>query len=106
AALSHSLGALAASLIGISEYLRHVAVRLDSVKMTTIGLEVVIGSLTFTGSLMAAGKLQGLLPGSPITYRGQNVFNITLLLVVVGSLLYLVVLPTASTPVRLIVTLD
>src|SRR5438445_11739208 len=39
-AVSHSLGALAASLIGISEYVRHVAVGLDSVKMTTIGLVV------------------------------------------------------------------
>jgi NAD(P) transhydrogenase subunit beta len=96
-ALSHSLGALAASLIGISEYVRHVAVELDSVKMTTIGLEVIIGSLTFTGSLMAAGKLQGLLPGAPITYRGQNVFNITLLAAVVGSLIYLVFVPATST---------
>ncbi len=96
-ALSHSLGALAASLIGISEYVRHVAVELDSVKMTTIGLEVIIGSLTFTGSLMAAGKLQGLLPGAPITYRGQNVFNITLLSAVVGSLIYLVFVPATST---------
>ena len=95
-ALSHSLGALAASLIGISEYVRHVAVGLDSVKMTTIGLEVVIGSLTFTGSLMAAGKLQGLLPGAPITYRGQNVFNIALLATVVGTLIYLVFVPAAS----------
>ena len=95
-ALSHSLGALAASLIGISEYVRHVAVGLDRVKMTTIGLEVVIGSLTFTGSLMAAGKLQGLLPGAPITYRGQNVFNITLLVTVAGTLIYLVFTPTAS----------
>ena len=96
-ALSHSLGALAASLIGISEYVRHLVVGLDSVKMTTIGLEVIIGSLTFTGSLMAAGKLQGLLPGSPITYRGQNVFNITLLATVVGSLIYLVGTPTSGT---------
>src|SRR5215472_1410309 len=96
-ALSHSLGALAASLIGISEYVRHVAVGLDSVKMTTIGLEVVIGTLTFTGSLMAAGKLQGLLPGAPITYRGQNIFNITLLATVVGSLIYLVFVPATST---------
>src|SRR3981081_3861188 len=96
-ALSHSLGALAASLIGISEYVRHAAVGLDSVKMTTIGLEVIIGSLTFTGSLMAAGKLQGLLPGAPITYRGQNVFNITLLAAVVGSLIYLVFVPATST---------
>src|SRR5215813_5652863 len=104
-ALSHSLGALAASLIGISEYVRHVAVGLDSVKMTTIGLEVVIGSLTFTGSLMAAGKLQGLLPGSPITYRGQNIFNITLLAVVVGSLLYLLFAPATSTLFFMIVFL-
>src|SRR2546425_10516821 len=96
-ALSHSLGALAASLIGISEYVRHVAVGLDSVKMTTIGLEVIIGSLTFTGSLMAAGKLQGLLPGAPITYRGQNVFNITLLTTVVGALMYLIFVPSTST---------
>jgi NAD(P) transhydrogenase subunit beta len=95
-ALSHSLGALAASLIGISEYLRHVTVGIDSVKMTTIGLEVVIGSLTFTGSLMAAGKLQGLLPGAPITYRGQNIFNITLLATVIGSLIYLVLAPTTT----------
>src|SRR5713226_3767088 len=96
-ALSHSLGALAASLIGISEYVRHAAVGLDRVKMTTIGLEVVIGSLTFTGSLMAAGKLQGLLPGAPITYRGQNVFNISLLTAVVGTLIYLIFMPSAST---------
>jgi NAD(P) transhydrogenase subunit beta len=96
-ALSHSLGALAASLIGISEYVRHVGVGLDSVKMTTIGLEVVIGSLTFTGSLMAAGKLQGLLPGAPITYRGQNVLNITLLAAVVGTVIYLVFAPAANT---------
>jgi NAD(P) transhydrogenase subunit beta len=60
-------------------------------------LEVIIGSLTFTGSLMAAGKLQGLLPGAPITYRGQNVFNITLLTTVVGTLIYLVFVPAAST---------
>src|SRR5712691_8092184 len=104
-ALSHSLGALAASLIGISEYVRHLAVGLDRVKMTTIGLEVVIGSLTFTGSLMAAGKLQGLLPGAPITYRGQNVFNIGLLTAVIGTLTYLVFVPAASTLFFVIVTL-
>src|SRR6266571_772274 len=95
-ALSHSLGALAASLIGISEYVRHAAIGLDRVKMTTIGLEVVIGSLTFTGSLMAAGKLQELLPGAPITYRGQNIFNISLLTAVVGTLIYLIFVPSAS----------
>jgi len=94
-ALSHSLGALAATLIGISEYVRHAGV-LNRVLMTTIGFEVLIGGLTFTGSLMAAGKLQGLLPGAPMTYKGQNASNFTLLAVMVGSLIYLIVQPSAS----------
>jgi NAD(P) transhydrogenase subunit beta len=94
-ALSHSLGALAATLIGISEYVRHAG-ELNTVLMTAIGLEVVIGGLTVTGSLMAAGKLQGLLPGTPTTYRGQNSSNITLLTVVLGSLIYLIFVPSAS----------
>ena len=93
-ALSHSLGALAATLIGISEYGRHAG-GLGKVLMTAIGLEVVIGGLTVTGSLMAAGKLQGILPGAPVTYRGQNSSNIALLTIVLGSLIYLVFVPSA-----------
>ncbi len=103
-ALSHSLGALAATLIGISEYVRHAGV-LPRVLMTTIGFEVLIGGLTFTGSLMAAGKLQGLLPGAPMTYKGQNASNFTLLTVMVGSLIYLIVRPSASTVFYLMVGL-
>ncbi|HEV8129989.1 MAG TPA: NAD(P)(+) transhydrogenase (Re/Si-specific) subunit beta [Acidobacteriota bacterium] len=103
-ALSHSLGALAATLIGISEYVRHGGV-LDRVLMTTIGFEVVIGGLTFTGSLMAAGKLQGILPGAPITYKGQNTSNITLLTVMMGSLIYLIVVPSAGSVFYLMVGL-
>jgi NAD(P) transhydrogenase subunit beta len=94
-ALSHSLGALAATLIGISEYIRYAG-GLGMVLMTAIGLQVVIGGLTTTGSLMAAGKLQGLLPGAPITYRGQNSSNIALLTLVLGSVIYLVFVPSAS----------
>src|SRR2546426_8255963 len=75
------------------------------VLMTALGAEVAIGGLTFTGSLMAAGKLQGLLPGSPITYRGQNQSNITLLAVMVGSLLYLIIQPSASGLFYLVVAL-
>lgn len=97
-ALSHSLGALAATLIGISEYLRHGGILGDEftrITMTAIGFEVVIGGLTFTGSLMAAAKLQELLPGAPITYKGQNISNIALLTVMVGTLVYLIVNPGA-----------
>jgi NAD(P) transhydrogenase subunit beta len=42
-------------------------------------MEVILGSLTFTGSLMAAGKLQEILPQRPITYKGQNIVNLALL---------------------------
>ena len=94
-ALSHSLGALAATLIGISEFMRHGA-DIDTVKMTAVGLEVMIGGLTFTGSLMAAAKLQELLPGAPITYRGQNVSNITLLGVMLVSWITLIVAPSIT----------
>jgi NAD(P) transhydrogenase subunit beta len=92
-ALSHSLGALAATLVGISEYVRHRQ-HLSGWEMTPLGFEVVIGGLTFTGSLMAAAKLQGLLPGAPITYPFQNQSNITLLAVIVLSLICLIVAPT------------
>jgi NAD(P) transhydrogenase subunit beta len=96
-ALSHSLGALAATLIGVSEYVRHVGTpELSRVLMTALGFEVVIGGLTFTGSLMAAGKLQGLLPGAPVTYKGQNVSNFALLGTVAGCFLFLIAEPSAT----------
>ena len=105
-ALSHSLGALAATLIGISEYVRHGSELVHGrVLMTAIGFEVVIGGLTFTGSLMAAAKLQGLLPGTPITYKGQNTSNISLLAVMVGSLIYVIASPTTSSQFYLMVAL-
>jgi NAD(P) transhydrogenase subunit beta len=94
-ALSHSLGALAATLVGISEYVRHQE-RLEGLQMLPLGFEVVIGGLTFTGSLMAAAKLQELLPGRPITYKGQNLSNFTLLAVMVGCLITLIVIPSAG----------
>ena len=70
-ALSHSFGALAAAMIGIAEYYVRIP-HLNKFDMVEISLEVIIGSLTFTGSLIAAGKLQEILPQRPITYKGQN----------------------------------
>ena len=94
-ALSHSLGALAATLVGISEYIRFHD-QLGGGAMIPLGFQVVIGGLTFTGSLMAAGKLQGLLPESPMTYPGQNIGNFLLLAILVLSFVGLVFSPTAS----------
>jgi NAD(P) transhydrogenase subunit beta len=93
-ALSHAFGALAAALVGIAEYYSHAA-HLSTGQMSALGIEVLLGSITFTGSFMAFGKLQGWLPGQPITYRGQNVFNGLLLLGLLGSVVFIIVTPTA-----------
>jgi len=93
-ALSHSLGALAATLVGIAHYLLHYN-HFHALEMIPLGFEVVIGGLTFTGSLMAAAKLQELLPGAPITYKFQNASNFLLLGVLILTFIYLIFVPTA-----------
>lgn len=91
-ALSHAGGALAACLIGIAEYYRYSAA-LPSLNMGIIGIEVMLGALTFTGSLMVAGKLHGTLPSRPITYKGQNVVNISLFILMILMLGYITLNP-------------
>jgi H+-translocating NAD(P) transhydrogenase subunit beta len=78
-ALSHAFGALSASMIGIAEYYVRAPHNVTKFGMVEIALEVIIGSLTFTGSLIAAGKLQEILPQRPITYRGQNIVSLSVL---------------------------
>src|SRR5437773_9795253 len=94
-ALSHAFGAFAAALVGISEYYRHYKFggHLDKITMSALGFEVMLGSLTTTGSLLAFAKLQGLVRGTPMTYKGQNIFNMTLLATTVGIFIYLIVVP-------------
>jgi len=94
-ALSHAFGALAAALVGISEYYLHGA-KLGQFTMGAIGFEVLFGSLTTTGSLVAFAKLQGLMPGVPLVYKGQNVFNLSLLAVTVGCFIWLLNSPGAT----------
>jgi NAD(P) transhydrogenase subunit beta len=90
-ALSHAFGGLAAGLVGTAKYMLWLEDGgLTSFRMFAIIVEVLLGYLTFTGSLMAAGKLQEVLPTRPITYRNQNVLNFLLLAVAIGSGLYLV----------------
>lgn len=78
-ALSHAFGGLAAALVGVSEYFhRSHEGTLDRFTMGALGFEVFFGFLTFTGSLMAFGKLQGLITGAPVTWKGQNAMNISM----------------------------
>lgn len=91
-ALSHAFGALCVTLVGTAEfYLR--APTVPRFMMAVLSLEVILGALTFTGSLMAAGKLQELLPQRPITYKGQNLVNLSLLAVAIAVAVALVVHP-------------
>jgi NAD(P) transhydrogenase subunit beta len=84
-ALSHAFGALAASMVGLAEYVIHGA-GLGPVKMGALGLEVMLGSLTVTGSLIAAGKLQEVIRGTPIMFKGQHYLNLGLFLGMVTCL--------------------
>ena len=89
-ALSHAFGGLAAGLVGTAEYFLwrggSATVEMTHFRMSALAAEVILGFLTFTGSLMAAGKLQEVrwIPQRPVTYPGQNVVNIGVLAIAVG----------------------
>ena len=96
-ALSHAFGGLAAGLVGTAKYYLWLhSGELTRFRMAAIAAEVILGYLTCTGSLMAAGKLQEVLPTRPLTYRGQNIFNLGLLAVAIASGVWLVWDPTQS----------
>jgi NAD(P) transhydrogenase subunit beta len=91
-ALSHAFGALCVTLVGASHFYLE-GVRMSTFTMTVLLLEVILGSLTITGSLMAAGKLQEVLPQRPITFRGQNIFNLSLLAIAIIISVFLILHP-------------
>jgi NAD(P) transhydrogenase subunit beta len=93
-ALSHAFGGLAAALVGTAKYALWLPEgELTAFRTSAIAVEVILGGLTFTGSLMAAGKLQEIVPTRPITYKGQNVINLSLLAIAVAAAIYLVIRP-------------
>src|SRR5215470_4514436 len=94
-ALSHAFGAASAAMIGIAEYYVNTE-RLTRFQMGEIALEVIIGSLTVTGSLIAAGKLQEILPQRPIVYRGQNIVSLSILGAALALAVALVVNPVQA----------
>ena len=105
-ALSHAFGALSAALVGIAEYYVGTA-PVTRFQMGEISLEVIIGSLTVTGSLIAAGKLQEILPQRPVVYRGQNIVSLSVLAGALGLAIALVVNPanTLLFPIMVFVAL-
>jgi NAD(P) transhydrogenase subunit beta len=98
-ALSHAFGGLAAGLVGTAKYIMWLEHgELTTFRVSAIVLEVILGFLTFTGSLMAAGKLMEIVPTRPITYRNQNLVNLTLLAAAVIAGVYLAFFNVAYWP--------
>ena len=96
-ALSHAFGGLAAGLVGTAKYFLWAEhEQLTTFRMTAIAVEVILGYLTCTGSLVAAGKLQEVIPTRPIVYRGQNLINFTLLAAAIAIAVMLMVDPSRT----------
>jgi NAD(P) transhydrogenase subunit beta len=95
-ALSHAFGALAAALVGVGEFMVNIN-ELGPVKRGALGFEIMLGALTTTGSLIAAAKLQGIIQGKPVQFRGQNFVNASICLGMTGCFVYFWIHPEAST---------
>ena len=85
-AISQACGALASALIGTAEYYR---LKPHGFTMAALALEMLLGFLTTTASVMAFGKLHEVLPSRPITFKGQNIVNLGILgaAAVIGAVL-------------------
>src|SRR5262249_8618950 len=101
----NAVGGGAAALLAINE-LAHITTSAGVPAQVSItgALDILIGAVTFTGSIVAAGKLQGLITGAPVVFPGARLLNIVLALVFVGSGSWLIADP-ASTPALLLLTL-
>src|SRR5512132_3726734 len=89
-AVALTFGASAATLVGIAEFHDHADIMALGQRVA-VAFEVMLGSLTVAGSFIAFGKLQEILPSKPLTYRGQNAVNFTLLGVIVVILVAVVI---------------
>jgi NAD(P) transhydrogenase subunit beta len=91
----NAVGGGAAALVAISDYVAHASTVSEAVTVTTL-LDVMIGAVTFSGSIIAAGKLQGLINGAPVTFPGSRVVNMAAALIAIGGAIYLIVTPSVA----------
>jgi NAD(P) transhydrogenase subunit beta len=103
--LFNAVGGGAAALVAINDYVKLAGAAsgvAESVTVTTI-LDVLIGAVTFSGSIVAAGKLQGLINSAPVTFPGSRIANAAAAAIAVGGGIYMIVTP--SVPVMIIIIL-
>jgi NAD(P) transhydrogenase subunit beta len=96
--LLNGFGGGASMLVAISEYYKiHLGTVKDASFNTeltaTIALSILIGAVTFTGSLIAFAKLQGIVTGKVVKYPGQHPLNLLLLILVIAGSVYLTLNP-------------
>jgi H+-translocating NAD(P) transhydrogenase subunit beta len=91
----NAVGGGAAALVGIHDYMRGGSSVSATTSVTTL-LDVIIGGVTFSGSIIAAGKLQGIITSAPVTFRGARVVNGLLAVIAVGFGAYLIAAPSAG----------
>jgi len=89
----NAVGGGAAALVAIDDYVR-VSSSVGEVTTVTTLLDVLIGAVTFSGSIIAAGKLQGYITGSPITFPGSRLVNMAAAALGIGASAYLIVTPS------------
>jgi proton-translocating NAD(P)+ transhydrogenase subunit beta len=91
----NAVGGGAAALVGIHDYMRAGSSVSATTSVTTL-LDVIIGGVTFSGSIIAAGKLQGIITSAPVTFRGSRIVNGLLAVIAVGFGAYLIAAPSAG----------
>lgn len=85
----HSFVGMAAVLVALGTYMNKAqAGLLNPVLMGELSAGIVIGAITFSGSVIAFGKLQGLISGAPVIFRGQHMLNAVLGVLTVGLAVY------------------
>ena len=91
-AIFNGFGGIASALIAAAEFL-NPSEPLLSFSIATISLSVFIGTLTFTGSFIAFGKLQGFISGQPIVFLGQQILNAIIGICILGLSIYIILDP-------------
>ncbi|RIW13637.1 NAD(P)(+) transhydrogenase (Re/Si-specific) subunit beta [Algoriphagus lacus] len=108
-ALFNGFGGLASFAVGLSDYFLKSSTSLeslDAVNLTSIILSVLIGGVTFTGSMIAYLKLDGKVSGQPITFSGQHLLNLVLLIAFIAASVFVFLDPTNLTLILILVVIS
>ncbi len=91
-AMSHAFGSLAVALVGTAEYYQRLP-GIDTFTMIVLAAEMILGYLTFTGSTIAFLKLQEMISGKPLIYKGRNLVSGLIVLIALASAVGLAIQP-------------